>query len=210
MLWRVSSPRHYPAGFIEPCLPTVRSKPPSGPEWIHEIKHDGYRMIVRRDRDRVRLFTRRGHDWTHRFGWIVHALQVLRVKSVTLDGEMVVCDDDGISVFAKLHSQSYDGQAFLYAFDLLELNGNDYRREPLEKRKAKLAKLLARAEPGIRLNEHVEDDGADIFRHACKLGLEGIVSKRRGFPYRSGRCKSWIKVKNPTSPAMMRVEDGTF
>ena len=83
-------------------------------------------------------------------------------------------------------------------------------REPLEKRKAKLAKLLARAEPGIRLNEHLEDDGAAIFRHACKLGLEGIVSKRRDFPYRSGRCKSWVKIKNPTSPAMMRIEDGSF
>ena len=96
-------------------------------------------------------------------------------------------------------------------FDLLELNGDDYRREPLEKRKAKLAKLLAKADPGIRLNEHF--DGGDpevIFRHACKLGLEGIVSKRRDFPYRSGRCKAWVKVKNPSSPAMMRIEDGTF
>jgi ATP-dependent DNA ligase len=73
MLWRVSSPRHYPAGFIEPCLPTVSKRVPEGPHWIHEIKHDGYRMIVRRDGDRVRLFTRRGHDWTHRFGWIVHS-----------------------------------------------------------------------------------------------------------------------------------------
>jgi bifunctional non-homologous end joining protein LigD len=80
----------------------------------------------------------------------------------------------------------------------------------LDKRKAKLAKLLARAEPGIRLNEHLEEDGAAIFRHACKLGLEGIVSKRRDFPYRSGRYKAWIKVENPTSPAMMRIEDGTF
>jgi bifunctional non-homologous end joining protein LigD len=127
-------------------------------------------MIVRRDGDRVRLFTRCGHDWTHRFGSIVHSLRALRVSSVTLDGEMVVCDEDGISVFAKLHSQSYDGQAFLYAFDLLELNGDDYKREPLDKRKAKLAKLLAPAEPGIRLNEHLEDDGATIFRDACKLG----------------------------------------
>jgi len=84
MLWRVSSPRLDPAGFIQPCLPTVRSKPPSGPEWIHEIKHDGYRMIVRRDGDRIRLFTRRGFDWTHRFGWIVHSLRSLRVSSVML------------------------------------------------------------------------------------------------------------------------------
>ena len=95
MLWRVSSPRHYPAGFIEPCLPTVSKRVPEGPQWIHEIKHDGYRMIVRRDGDRVRLFTRRGFDGTPVWR---HSLRSLRVSSVTFDGEMVVCDEDGISV----------------------------------------------------------------------------------------------------------------
>ena len=99
----------------------------------------------------------------------------------------------------------------LYAFDLLELNGKDWRAEPLEKRKAKLQSLFAKAD-SIRLQfiEHTDDDGAEIFRHACKLGYEGIVSKRRDFGYRSGRAKSWIKVKNPSSPAMLRIEDGTF
>lgn len=100
---------------------------------------------------------------------------------------------------------------FLYAFDVLELNGEDLRKEPLEKRKAKLEKILRKADQGIRFNGHFEDeDGSTIFRHACKLGLEGIVSKRRDFGYRSGRCKAWVKVKNPKSPAMMRVQDGTF
>jgi bifunctional non-homologous end joining protein LigD len=98
----------------------------------------------------------------------------------------------------------------LYAFDLIELDGDDWRPQPLVERKAKLAKLLSRAHDGIFFNEHREDDGALIFKHACRMGLEGIVSKRRDFPYRSGRTKSWIKVKNPASPAMLRVENGTF
>jgi bifunctional non-homologous end joining protein LigD len=98
----------------------------------------------------------------------------------------------------------------LCAFDLLELNGNDLRLEPLDSRKSRLAKLLASPPDGICLNEHLDGDGAIIFKHACAMGLEGIVSKRRDFPYRSGRTKCWIKVKNPASPAMLRVQEGTF
>jgi bifunctional non-homologous end joining protein LigD len=212
MLWRVSSPRLYPAGFIEPCLPTVRSKPPSGPEWIHEVKADGYRLMVRREGKRVRLFTRRGHDWTRRFGELAEAINSIpRISSLTIDGEACVCGSDGVPVFALLHSGSYDSAVVLYAFDLLELNGTDLRTEPLKRRKAKLAKLLEKADPSrLGYTDHAEEDGAAIFRHACKLGLEGIVSKRRDFPYRSGRCKAWVKVKNPTSPAMMRIDDRTF
>jgi bifunctional non-homologous end joining protein LigD len=142
------------------------------PHWIHEIKHDGYRLVVRRQVARVRLFTRRGYDWSHRFPRIV--------------------------------------EAFLYAFDIMELNGDDVRQGPLEKRKVKLEKLLAKVQLGVQLNEHVELDGATVFEHACKLGLEGIVSKRRYFPYRSGRTKSWIKIKNPNSLAMLRIEDGSW
>ena len=90
MLWRVSSPRLYPAGFIEPCLPTIRSKPPAGPEWIHEVKHDGYRLMVRREAKRVRTFTRRGHDWTHRFAELANAIASLRrINSLTIDGEVL-------------------------------------------------------------------------------------------------------------------------
>jgi bifunctional non-homologous end joining protein LigD len=167
-------------------------------------KSDGYRLIVRRDGKRARVFTRRGFDWTGRFPWIEDALHSLRVQSATIDGEAVVCGQDGISDFEKLHSRAHDDQVFLYAFDLLELNGEDWRQHPLEKRKARLEKLLT-GSTGVRFSEHIESDGPIIFDHACKMGLEGIVSKRRDLPYRSGRVKSWIKVKNPASPAVLRI-----
>jgi bifunctional non-homologous end joining protein LigD len=196
--------------FILPCLPTPKKRVPTGSEWVHEIKHDGYRLIVRRDGNRVRLYTRRGYNWSHRFPLIVHAVTRLKVRSVIIDGEAVVCDHNGLSNFDKLHSQSYDDQVVLYAFDLIELDGEDWRSRPLEERKAKLAKLLSKREEGVYLSEHLAGDGAIIFDHACRMGLEGIVSKRRDFPYRSGRSKSWIKVKNPASPAALRIQDGTF
>ena len=142
---------------------------------------------------------------SHRFPLIVEAAGALRVNSISIDGEAVVCGDDGVADFDKLHAQGWDGAVFLYAFDVLELDGEDLRQEPLERRKARLPKLLARAAAGIQLVEHVELDGATVFEHACKMGLEGVVSKRRDFAYRSGRSKSWIKVKNPKSPAMLRV-----
>ena len=112
--------------------------------------------------------------------------------------------------FNALHSQARDADVFLYAFDILELDGKDLRRERLETRKGKLAKTLRRVKDGILLNEHIEDDGELVFEHACRLGLEGIIAKRIDAPYKSGRCKSWIKVKNPKSPAMLRIEDGTW
>jgi bifunctional non-homologous end joining protein LigD len=108
-------------GFVEPCLPSVRATAPHGREWVHEIKHDGYRLIVRRDGKRGRIFTRRGFDWTGRFPWIEDALCSLRVQSATLDGEAVVCGRDGVTDFEKPHSRVYDHQVFLYALDLLEL-----------------------------------------------------------------------------------------
>jgi len=134
----------------------------------------------------------------------------LKVRSVIIDGEAVVVGDDGRADFDKLHTGGYDGHAVLFAFDLIELDGDDWRQRPLEQRKAKLANVLRRANDGIHFNEHLDDDGELIFEHACRLGFEGIVSKRRDFPYRSGRTKSWIKVKNPASPAMLRVQDGTW
>jgi bifunctional non-homologous end joining protein LigD len=204
------APAPLPLGFIPPCLPTWSRRVPEGPAWLHEIKHDGYRLMVRRQAARVRLFTRNGYDWSHRFPAIVEAAGSLRVQSVALDGEAVVCGGDGVSDFDKLHSQGWDAHVFLYAFDIIELNGDDLRQEPLEQRKSELEKLLARVRFGIQIVEHIELDGATVFEHACKLGLEGIVSKRRDFPYRSGRSKSWIKVKNPKSPAMLRVFDGTW
>jgi bifunctional non-homologous end joining protein LigD len=191
-------------------MPSVRPTAPRCREWVHEIKHDGYRLIVRCEGKRARVFTRRGFDWTGRFRWIEDALLSLKAQSAVLDGEAVWCGHDGISNFDKLHSQAYNDQVFLYAFDLLALNTVDYRYGPLEERKGKLERLLSHS-TGVRFSEHMEGDGAIIFKHACKMGLEGIVSKRRDLPYRSGRVKNWIKVKNPASPAMLRIiEEGPW
>src|SRR5215210_9003544 len=157
MLWRTEwTLRALPAGFIEPCLATERTKAPSGSEWIHEIKHDGYRLIARREGKRVRLFTRRGYDWSDRFPWIGSALSSLKISSIVIDGEACISGHDGVSDFAKLHSRSYPEAVFLYVFDVLELNGDDLRKEPLEKRKAKLEKILRKADSGLRFNEHLE------------------------------------------------------
>ena len=168
-----------PAMFIPPCLPSPAKRPPTGPEWVHEIKHDGYRLIVRRDGDRIRLYTRRGYNWSGRYPLIVDAVRRLKVRSVILDGEAVVCGPDGRSDFDKLHSQANDDQVVLYAFDLIELDGEDLRREPLQVRKATLASVLAKAGIGLCFNEHIEADGPAVFAHVCRMGLEGIVSKRR-------------------------------
>ena len=210
MLWhsRSSTPRQYPPGFIAPCLPTNARTVPTGPQWAYEIKHDGFRFICRRDGDRVRVYSRNGRDWTDRVPLIAEALAGLRVRSVTLDGEGVVCRSDGVSDFDRLRAAvgplgSRD--AFLYAFDLLEIDGEDLRRYEWHVRRATLRSLVKRAGPGIRLSDHLEGDGMAAFRHACRMGLEGIVAKRRDKPYRSGRSPDWIKVKNPDAPAATRV-----
>jgi ATP-dependent DNA ligase len=135
----------------------------------------------------------------------------LKPQSIVLDGELVVCREDGVTDFDKLHSQCFNDQAFLYAFDVLELEGADLRNAPLESRKLALAKLLKKDVSGIQFNGHIDDmDGGKLYEAACKMGLEGIVAKRRDLPYRSGRCKTWIKVKNPKAPAAMRIMDGTW
>ena len=198
-----------PAGFIAPCLPTKAATPPSGGMWLHEIKHDGFRVIARKEGARVKLYSRPGNDLTWRFPLIVEALARLRSRSCIIDGEAVACDESGIAQFNRIRYRSYDGSVFLYAFDLIELNGDDLRRDPLQVRKATLTSVLARAAiPGIRFNEHLEcDDGAAVFRHACKMGLEGIVSKRKDSPYRSGRSSDWLKMKNPACAAVKREAD---
>ena len=193
-----------PLAFIAPCLPIKAPHPPTGALWVHEIKHDGFRIIARKDGNRVRLYSRAGNDLTDRFPLIVEALGGLRSRSVILDGEAVACDDNGMSNFARLRHRHHDEAVFLYAFDLIELNGDDLRRDPLEVRKATLNSLLTKARPGIRLNEHIEADGPTVFAHACKMGLEGIVSKRKNSSYRSGRSRNWLKSKNPASAAVMR------
>jgi ATP-dependent DNA ligase len=174
---------------------------------VHEIKHDGYRLQVRRVGDQVRLFTRRGYDWTARYPAIAATSAQVRAKSFTLDGEAVVCGPDGVAVFDALHRRGTVSEAMLYAFDLLELDGEDLRSLPLGDRKKRLARLLSGRRLGIVLSDHTDEDGATIFRQACVMGLEGIVSKRLSAPYRSGRSRDWIKVKNPDSPAMIRARD---
>jgi bifunctional non-homologous end joining protein LigD len=193
-----------PAGFIAPCLPTKAESLPSGGLWLHEIKHDGFRIIARKDGDRVRLFSRPGNDLTARFPLIVETLARLRLRSCTVDGEAVACDDKGMASFDRIRYRRHDATVFLYAFDLMELNGDDMRRDSLEVRKATLRSMLSKAGLGLRFNEHLEGDGPTVFGHACKMGLEAIVSKRLGSRYRSGRSPDWLKFKNPEAPAVRR------
>ena len=194
-------PRTLPTGFVPPCLPTSARQPSSGPEWVIEIKHDGFRVIARKEGRRVWLYSRPGNDLTHRFPLIVEALARLPPFSCILDGEAVACGPDGIALFDRIRYRRHDADVFMWAIDLIELNGDDVRRDPLAVRKATLERILARAAPGIRFNEHLdEEDGPLVFHHACKLGLEGIVSKRRDPLYSSGRSPHWIKSRIQTLP----------
>ena len=197
-----------PSALISPCLPTVAERPPSGPLWVHEIKHDGLQVHIRDGG--VRLFTRTGVDWSDRYPWIVEDAARLPVKQAIIDAECCCADENGLTDFDTLHSRLNDEAAFAYAFDLLMVDDADIRRLPLTHRRDRLAKLLRKAKPGIRLSEHIAVDGATVFRHACKLGFEGIVSKRIDAHYRSGRARTWVKVRNKEAPAYKPVKEGTF
>src|SRR5690348_601862 len=190
-------------GIVEPCLPSPAKAPPSGPGWLHEIKHDGFRILARKDAG-VRLITRAGNDFSGRFPFIAMAVARLPVRSCLIDGEAIVCDENGLAVFELIRRHSTVGSAVHCAFDLLELDGRDLRRELIETRKALLANLLRGSPLSIVFNETFEEDGAVVFREACKLGCEGIVSKRLGSMYRRGRSPHWVKVKNPNAPAVKR------
>ena len=193
----------------EPCLPTIAKAVPIGPQWLHELKHDGFRLIVHRDGDTVRLFTRRGYDWSGRFPCVIEQARRLKARLFVIDAEAVFCRDNGVPDFDRLMTRRVDADVFAYGFDLLALDGDDLRSQPLDVRKGKLAKLLARSDD-IMFVEHLDGDlGPTMFKHACRMGLEGIVSKRRDKPYQAGRSKHWIKVKNQASPAARRVfEEG--
>jgi len=191
-------------GIIEPCLPSPAKAPPSGPGWLHEIKHDGFRILARRDGAGVRLITRAGNDFRRRFPFIAMAVGKLPVRSCLIDGEAIVCDASGLAVFELIRRHGTIASAVHCAFDLLELDGRDLRREPIEKRKELLAELLADSQVNLVFNEAFEEDGAAVFSAACELGCEGIVSKRIGSPYRSGQSKHWVKTKNPNAPAVRR------
>ena len=199
------APRRGPAplpSFVEPCLASLVAKVPAGERWLHEIKWDGYRLMIRVDNGRVALLTRRGHDWTDRFPTIRDAVKGLPVETALIDGEAVV-EVDGISNFSALQAAlgAREGpghkaahEAVFYAFDLLHLDGADLSRMPLADRKQALAGLVEGSTGAIRYSEHLSE-GEGLFKHACLMGLEGIISKRADRPYRSGRYDDWLKIK---------------
>jgi bifunctional non-homologous end joining protein LigD len=199
---RISADRS-PRPFV-PCLPRSAKQPPAGDGWIHEIKHDGFRILAHRRERAVRLMSRNGHDLGSRFPQIVEAMRSLPVQSCVIDGEAIVTDDKGLAVFGLLREHHHHVGAELCAFDMIELDGEDMRQIKLEERKRMLARLLCRFQPGIIVNEYFEGDGAIIYKHACTLGCEGIVSKQLGTPYRAGRSAHWLKIKNPAAPAARR------
>jgi bifunctional non-homologous end joining protein LigD len=184
------------------------AKVPHTPDWIHEIKYDGYRLRVERDGDRVRLITRNGYDWTKRYPWIVESALKNRMKQFVIDGEAVILGVDGVSDFSALHSGRHNDEVQLYAFDVMALDGDDLRSLPLSLHKTNLARMLARRPDGIFVAPFEQGEiGPDLFLAACNMGLEGLVSKRRDRPYRPGRSANWVKVKNRNHPAMSRVRD---
>ncbi len=186
-----------PPQFVAPELATLVATPPAGDDWLHEIKYDGYRALAALGGGRVRIFTRSGQDWTAKFSGVARALQDLDVKSALLDGEIVALDEEGRSSFARLQHGLREGKVPLtyFVFDLLELNGRSVRKEPLARRKEMLQKLLKPPPHAVRYSGDVVGHGAEVFAKACRMGLEGIVSKRADSPYLSRRTKSWLKIK---------------
>lgn len=180
-------------GFVEPALASSIEKVPSGARWIHEIKFDGYRVQVHLANEAVKVFTRRGHDWTDRFKKVADDAWHIKAASAIVDGEIVVPAADGTTDFSVLQNElkGRSTSIVLVAFDLLYLNGRDLRKVPLFQRKTQLKKIIDGTE--IQFSESFELEGADMFAHACKVGLEGVVSKVRDSIYASGRGNNWVK-----------------
>lgn len=186
--------------FIKPALAEATTEPPKSGPWVHEIKYDGYSIQVHKLNSKVALFTRNGLDWTNRIGTVAQELQSLGAQSAIIDCEAVVLNESGIADFGALQKELKRGakaRITLIALDLLHLDGQDLRKQPLTARKAQLkAQLGQRSKQSLlQFSEHLEGDGTEIFKSACKLGLEGIVSKRLDKPYQSGRSTSWLKAK---------------
>ncbi|MDV4155884.1 non-homologous end-joining DNA ligase [Rhizobium brockwellii] len=188
---------------VEPCLALLKVRPPKGDDWVYEIKWDGYRLSVHIEPTGIRILTRGGHDWTHRFPAIQQAALWLPVGSAILDGEAVVLDEQGRSDFGLLQ-QSLGGRggkktssaAIFMAFDLLYFDGHDLRKSELDVRRHLLEDLVPAGGQGdIRLSEEIEADGDQLLASACEHGLEGIIAKRRDAPYSSGRLGDWLKIK---------------
>jgi bifunctional non-homologous end joining protein LigD len=178
-------------GFVEPALASSIEKVPSGPRWIHEIKFDGYRVQIHLANEAVRIFTRRGHDWTNRFKKVSHDAWRIKAASAVVDGEIVVPAADGTTDFAVLQNElkGRSTKIVMVAFDLLYLNGRDLRKLPLHQRKTELKKIIGGTD--IQFSESFEIDGHAMFEHACKVGLEGVVSKVRDSVYPTSN--DWVK-----------------
>jgi len=185
----------------------LAKEPPSGPDWLHEIKQDGFRIVAQKEADSVRLITRNGYDFSERYPLIVDAIRSLAAKSCLLDGEAMVVNRDGLSAFDLTRYRLHDHAATICAFDLIQVDGSDLRRNPIEERKERLTRLLRQRHPGIAINETYDADGAAVYQRACVLGCEGIVSKRRGSVYRMGRTNAWVKIKTPAAPAARRERE---
>jgi bifunctional non-homologous end joining protein LigD len=185
-----------PAGFMQPCRPTLVANPPAGPGWLHEVKHDGFRTLARKQGERVEVWSRFGTDFTARFSNIAEAVRGLPAESALLDGEAVAFLPGGHSDFGALRTKAGGARASFVAFDLLSLEGDDLRQRPLEERRDALSRLVAGI-GNIHFSASVADEGAIVFAHGCELGLEGIVSKRAGSRYRSGASRNWLKCLSP-------------
>ena len=185
-----------PLALRELQLATLVAEPPAGPDWLHEQKFDGYRILAELDHGTVRLLSRRFKDWTGAFPRVAAAVARLPAKRAVIDGEVAAVLADGRTSFQALQNRDAANLAY-FAFDLLALDGEDLTQLPLEQRKARLEKLVAtRGEPGvIRYSDHVVGGGAAFFALACERGLEGIISKRRDKPYVPGRGTTWVKTK---------------
>ena len=183
-----------------PQLATLGSEPPSGDRWLHEIKYDGYRIGCIIDKKGVRLISRNGKDWTHVFPSIAEAAKKLKTRDAIIDGEVAMVMEDGRTSFAALQ-QAAAGTAshtplVYFVFDLLRLNGERLDQLPLEERKRRLRALVGAKQTGrVRYAEHILGEGEKLFEHATRIGLEGIISKRRDLPYEPGRSDSWRKSK---------------
>jgi bifunctional non-homologous end joining protein LigD len=197
--------RKFPSGFVLPAQPVEAIRPPAGPQWVHEIKHDGYRLIVRRHGATVRLWTRRAVDYTDRFPAIAAAAGRLTANSFTIDGEATVI---GARTVWRSSTSSAGGRAparpsCTHSTSSIT-TARIFATAPSSSARPALARLLHGSKTAILLNEHIAEDGAVVFAHACKLGAEGIVSKRVDAPYRSGPHGAWVKVRNPASIAVQR------
>ena len=187
-----------PVTFVPPQLATLVSAPPPGDKWVHEIKFDGYRLLALVEKGQVRLYTRAGNDWSARFTPLCKAFEKLNIQDALIDGEAVIAADDGTFSFHSLQNALSTGNLRglrYYAFDLLHLNGVDLRSQPLTERKALLEQLLEKAPQMLQYSRHFAEPGDKILVQACRMALEGIVSKQADAPYRSGRTNSWLKSK---------------